>query len=507
MKNLTFPLFSAIYASFLVSASAQLTLELSTNATYRQNVAGVAFSGGGLNIRLTDGSATYTGCSSSTYIAPNPLRVCPEGTSGYVIFGNPDVVGNTPGPYYAISSITPALFVEPRQAALCLLNAAPASTLPRPLGGFKDFGLGLYFNLHTTSIKQYSISSYFSTRQYTKDQRAKFVSDIVPGAYYFSFPRLGYPNLPIAIPAQVYPMPEGLAKINNQSQGFQYGKFGSWNSQGFLKISYLKPNTFTWTGLTTSGVIISDSLYLSLRVLSNPLDPTSATDLVDNSTDSPQSIFPGFQNGGDPRVLLTSPFVTSFTVPPIFAGGTRGVLELQLNRNLRTSGVAADYSNRIYQIPVIVVNSYADYQDVIFRGAGANTGILDDLDGDGYNNLNEWILGSNAAQKALIPQAPSPDLFVDPLTSASQYGFIINEKLGTDPAVNYTLQRSKDGGKTWSTFTSDTNWIVARYHLAAGQSPGAQIDPAKTWIQVKSRTGTQPPGTLTDIYRVKITLR
>lgn len=506
-QNLNFPLISAVFASLLAPASAQLGMTLSTNASYRQNSTNVVFAGGGLDISLVDGSASYTGCSAPYYLPIGTIG-CEDGTSGFVIFGNPDVLTNTPGPYYSISQITPALYIEPRQPDLCQLNAAPASTLPRPLGGFKDHSLGLYFSLHTSSIKQYTVTDYSSARQYTKDQRAKFVSDIVPGAYYYSFPRLGNPQLPVAIPAQVYPMPEGFAIINNQKQGFQFGKFGKWNPQGFLKLSYLKPNIITWGGLTTSGVIGTDSLFLSLRVLANPLDPKSATDLVDNTTGAPQSIFPGFENGGDPRVLLTSPYVTSFTAPPVFPGGTRGVLELQLQRSLQTSVVAADHSTRIFQIPVVVVNSYTDYQEVFFTNGGTNTGILSDTDGDGYNNLNEWILDSNASQKAIIPTPPVPSLNVDPNDPLLTYfGFSVNVKLGTDPAVVYTLQRSKNGGKTWVTFTSDTDWHVSRHHLNAGEFPGREIDPAKTWIQVESRTGVQPPGTFTDLYRVKITLR
>lgn len=508
MKALSLPLISTVFASCLVPASAELIMNMSTNASYRQNKSKVLFTGGGLNISVRDGSATFDGCSAPFYL-PVGTPGCALGTTGFVIFGLPEVQSESPGPYYAITSVTPAFAIEPREPNRCLLNAAPASTLPRPLAGFKDNSYGLYYNLHTSSIRQYVISDYSSVRRYTKDQRSKFTSDIVPGAYFYSFPRLGSPQLSVAIPAQVYPMPEGLAIINNQEQGFKFGNFGKWNAQGFVQLSYLIPNIFTWDGLTTAGVIGTDSLYLSLRVLSDPRDPTSPTDLVDNVTKEPQSVFPGLQNGADPRVLMSSPYVTSFTAPPVFAGGTRAVLELQLERNLQTSAVAYDRSKRLYQLPVIVINSYADYKSVVFSNAGPNTGILNDPDGDGFNNLNEWILDSDASQKAITPIPPVPALQTPQNDFELPYfGFTINQKLGTDPAVVYTLQRSKNGGKTWTTFTSDTDWIVRRTHLESGEFPNREIDAAKTFIKVEARAGlVQPPGTFGHLYRVKITLR
>jgi hypothetical protein len=506
MKALSLPSISTVFTALLASASAQISMTISTTASYRQNSSKVLFNGAAFNINLRDGSATFDGCSAPFFFPPS--IACPIGSTGFVIFGLPEVQSNSPGPYYSITSITPAILIEPREPKYCMLTAAPASTLPRPLGGFQDNGYGLYYNLLTTSIRQYSITDYSSVRRYTKDQRSKFVSDIVPGSYYYSFPRLGRPELGVAIPAQVYPMPEGLAKINNQDQGFRFGKFGKWNSQGFLELSYLIPNIITWEGLTTSGVIGTDTLYLSIRVMSDQKNPTSPTDLVDNLTGDPQSVFPGLQNGGDPRVLLSSPFVTSFTAPPILDGGTRGILEIQLERSLQTSAVTYDRSKRTYQVPVAVVNSYTDYRSVIF-GPGSNAPLLIDSDGDGFNNLNEWILDSDASQKAIIPIAPTPNIVVPTnFFDLPYFGFTVNQKLGTDPAVAYTLQRSKNGGRTWTEFTTDADWIVTKNRLASGEFPNREMDAPKAFIQVTGRNGINPPvGTLGHIYRVKITLR
>lgn len=484
-------------------------MSLTSRATYRQNKSNVIFQGGSFDIELNDGQGYYVpGCVWTSYVPPTSGEGCGLGSNTFLIFGDPFDNG-TFGPYFALSSIVPATFIEPARPELCFLTAAPASTLPRPLAGFVDNGYALYYNLHTSSIRQYTVTNYSTSRRYTKDQRAKFVSDIVPGAYYYSFPRLGSPNLPVAVSAQIYPMPEGLAKINNQEVGLKFTNFGTWNGQGFMQVSYNKPIIFTWQGLIPSVVFsASDSLYLSLRVLSDPKDPTSPTDLVDNTTGFPQSIFPAIQSGSDPRVVMTSPYVTSFTAPPIFDGGTRAVLELQLERSLQTGAVAYDLSKRTFQIPIIVVNKYSDYQDVVFKGIGSKIGILEDNDGDGYNNLNEWILDSNASQAASIPIAPVPTFNVnaeDP--TLSYFGFTIKQKLGTNPAVVYTLQRSINGGRTWTTFESDPDWIVNRYRYRAGQFPNQEIDPAQAFIRVESRTGTLPVGTFGHLYRVKITLK
>lgn len=520
MKTLTLPLISVVLGSLLAPAGAQVKMSLSSQKSYRQSKQGIYFKGGRFDVSATDGSAFYVGGCAVPYYLPLGTIGCPGGTTAFLIFGNiTDVVSN--GPYYWISSITPAVILEPRRPDLVKLTAAPASTLPRPSGGFKDNSYALYYNLHTTNVREYIISNYNLSRQYTKDQRSKFESEIVPGAYYYSFPRLGSPNLPAPISAQIYSMPEGLASLNHQTQGFVYENFGKWNQQGFMEISYIKPNIFKWKGLSPSTVYPAvDGLYLSLRVLTDPTDPASPTDLVDSDLGVPQSVFPAFATGGDPRVLLTNPFVTSFTAPPILAGGTRAILELEVDRGFQTGGVTYDYSTRRFQIPVEVVNKYSEYVDVVFEKSRV-AGLLEDADGDGYNNLNEWILDSNANEAASIPFPPFAQgnvAVIDPDTLRplrnQYYGFTINEKLDTQPDVVYTLQRSRDGGKSWTTFKSDADWSVREVHIKAGARPGRERDPAKTEIRVESKfvdlmTGEQlqPPGTVGDIYRVKITLK
>ncbi len=496
------------------TANAQLKVQVSTHKIYRQAKDNITFNGGDFTFSLADGGATYDGCAAPYYLPIGTLG-CPAGTSGFLIFGRVDAPPDTVGPYYAISSITPALIIEPRRKDLCLLTAAPASALPRPLGGFADSSYALYFNLHTTNVREYIITRYNTSRTYTSLQRSKFESEIVPGVYHYSFPRLGFPDLPAPILATIYPMPEGLATLNHQLSGFVFVDINGktkWTPKGFLRASYNQPNIINWKGLTPSTVFAKvDSLYLSLRVLQDPTDPKSTLDLVD-ADGLPQSIFPSFTTGGDPRVLLPSVYQTSYTMPPIFDGGTRGVVELELQRSLQTAAVTYDYSTRQFQIPIEVVNSYADYVAVTFTNSQNNSGILQDADGDGFNNLNEWILGSSASTSGSIPIPPTTeshtavyDTSTFALIRDAYFGFTIKEQLGTDPGVVYTIQRSKNGGKTWSVFTTDSDWIVRTVNIAAGFIH--EIDPAKRELRVSSRTGSQPPGTLSDLYRVKITLK
>ncbi len=513
MKTLCLPLIPTLVGLLAATANAQLKVQVSTQKTYRQNKDKVNFTGGNFTFSLVDGSAAYDGCAGPFYIPPGTPD-CTKGTSGFLIFGSVDAPPDTVGPYYAISSITPAQIIEPRRKDLCQLVAAPASALPRPLGGFADDSYALYFNLHTTDVREYIITRYNTSRSYTSLQRSKFESEIVPGVYHYVFPRLGFPSQIAPLSATIYPMPEGIATINNQVVGFTFVDINGktrWSQKGFLRASYYKPNVINWKGLTPSTVIArADSLYLSLRVLQDPSNPNSALDEAD-AQGKPQSIFPSFTTGGDPRVLLPSPYQTSYTAPPIFDGGTRGCLELELDRSLQTAAITYDFSTRQFQIPIEVINSYADYVDVTFTANRNNSGILQDADGDGYNNLTEWILGSSAVISGSIPVAPTTEShldYIDPVTGAdtpAYFGFTVKEKLGTDPGVVYTLQRSKNGGKTWFVFTSDADWTVSTIYTPAGQT--REIDPATKKIQVSSNTGVQPPGTISDLYRVKITLK
>ncbi len=504
-KTLNFALATAFLGA-ATSANAQVRLELATYKDYRQYSGGnVNFRGGTYNIHLSDGDVAIGPCISDTYIAPGAPAPCGNGTSGYLSAGT--LGGATLAtPYIEVTGVVPAVIIEPRQPSYVKLTAAPPSKLPRPSGGFLDESLALYYNLHTTSIREYVITDYNLDRNYTKNDRAKFEAEIVPGVYHYSFPRLNNPSQPAPISAIIYPMVEGIATKNNQTDGFQ---FTNWNdiggnkfsSDGFAVLSYRRPNTIKWRKLNAAYTFPTvDTLYFSMREIQ---------DRTNNTTDvkraAANAIFPGFDNGGDTRVLLTSPFVASFTVPPIFPCSTKGVIEVEVQRTFPTGGVTYDYSRRRFQMPFVVIDFYTDYVKQFFPGK--NPAILTDSDGDGYNNLTEWILDSNGAEKSDIPEAPIPVAVADgedPHDPFAYFGFNVEKKTATTPAVKYTLERSTDGGNTWAPFTSNADWDVYTVNYFEKGAYHSDIRVRSTYIV--NGAYAQPPGTAGDKYRVKITL-
>lgn len=525
MKTLALPLISALVVSFAPLADAQLALELSSRKTYRQNRNGLDFLGGTFNIRLDDGNVSTIGfCDDPNYYPPGTyIGVCSPGTTGFLTSGN--INGATiQRPYLLVTELSRALVVEPGKASRIRLNAAPASALPRPSGGFSDDSSSVFYNLHTTGIEEYGITGYFNNRNYTKSQREKFEAEIVPGVYFYSFPRLGFPDLPAPISAVIYPMAEGLTTRNNQVFGFQFSQVNEnrWNN-GFIELSFLRPNVIKWTGLTPSTVYAGvDDLYFSMRALRNPKDPKD-TDVVRGT-----AIFPAFDNQKDTRVLLPNPYRGEFTTPPIFPSGTKAMVELELQRNFQTGGVTYDFSNRRFQIPVVVIDRYTEYVD-IFLANERKRAILEDPDRDNYNNLTEWILDSDAADAGSIPVEPVPapfqavNIIGGPTVIGSYFGFNVDVKRFTIPKVVYTLQRSRDQGKTWQRFRSDPVPFPDEPFNPAN-NVGYSVNRVTTvdrgitsvQIQVRSRVITdalnptnlyvEPPGTLSDLYRVKITL-
>lgn len=551
-KTLSLPLITALVAATAVSASAQLAFEVSSQKTYRQDKDSIKFQGGKFEVNLTDGKIVYiAGCDFFQYIPPGYyVGICGLGTNGRVISGNVGGASRA-NPYLLVTSIVPALVVEPRQPKLVTLIAAPASGLARPQGGFADNSVALYYNLHALQQREYVVSRYELSKNYNKNQGAKFEEDIVTGSYRYSFPRLGQPNIPAPINAQINPMPEGLNKKNNVTSGFEFTTVNDdkWTKDGFVELSFANPNPIKWRPLSPNSVFVrADSLSFSIRVLKDQKNPRSGTDLIDNYSGKQQSVFPDYSSDGDPKLLLTNPFTGTFVLPPIFAGGTRGMVEVQVQRALSTSGVSYDLSTRKFQIPIVVVNKFSEYQESTFLKKGAKKNLLDDSDGDGFNNLNEWILDSNGADSESTPRQPVPAAVESAydldylaffsrvrLVRGQYFGFTITKKLGTQPAVTETLQRSKDGGKTWGDFKSGyyfldgsysktydgpirgnlIKWIVKTVKLAPGVGSLRENSPRREEIRVESgyydNTNVfeyvQPPGSEKETFRVKVTLK
>jgi hypothetical protein len=507
------------------SVNANLALSINTSKTFRQDKSGATnFISGSYNLDFRDGGCTFVNyCTWPYYYPPNDSFLCSGGTTGFITFGEVLVNGRKSGPYFWITDVVPALLVEPRRADLCFLRAAPASKLKRPAGGFADDSFGVYYNLHDkNSVVESIITRYSTSRVYGagRGQWDKYNSEIVPGVYHYTFPRLHDEISKVPISATIYPMVDGYRKVNNQKAGVRFDPNERWSKLGFMELSYLKPNIIKWSGFTPSTVYAGvDTLHFALRYIKDPKDANSPVLDTDPVTgDSPASLFPAFVNdGGDPRVALTNPFINSFTLPPVLKSGTKAVAELSLDRSLNSSGVNYDYSSRKFQIPVEVVNRYTDYADINFGNSSKRVGILDDNDKDGFNNLTEWMLGSRADDEFSVPVNPVPANQV--VTDDNYYyyywyywfydyykpqwfGFTVDKIQRNVPRVKYTLQRSTNMGKSWSTFTSDVNWRVtddaAAFVVESLVSVPVEGAP-DLWVQ--------PPGTEGHLYRLKITLK
>jgi hypothetical protein len=551
-KTLSVSTFTAAMAIAVLPAAAEIVFSTSTNKTYRSGPNGLVFAGGTFDVNVRDGNATYTtGCRRFAYWPPNIVGdPCPLGSTGYLLYGNVGDQEGSSANYYSIISVIPALAIEPRSPSTARLIAAPASKLPRPSGGFTDRSFGLYYNLHNGSAPEYNISIYDKSESYSANQRSKFESEIVRGVYQYVFPRLNQPTVPAPLKSTIFQMAEGTARLNNRVSGFDFAR--TVNNKlikpnnadglppGFVEFSQSIPTTVNWQGLTPSNVFSNvDKLHVSIRRMVDPQNPSSTTlDLIDNASGSPAAVFPPYLTGRDPRVLLTSPYNTSFVFPPLLRGGSRGMLQLELSRTFNTGGVAYDFSNRKFEIPILVVNRYTDY--AITNGI-TKANILDDTDGDGFNNMTEWILDSSARFAGSIPTIEAPRNHAIEYTTVvtndvggvtiitlevkerQYYGFQVDQKLQTIPGVQYTLQRSFDGGLTWNNFVSDSKWNVFTQVYGPGQRPVLdETDTAgRVRIRVESKydadgriydpllrdfiTQGPPPGIQNESYRVKIT--
>ncbi len=539
IKTLSSPLVAALLASVTVPADAQVKIELSTYKSYRQDPSAMKFSGGIFNIDATDGLAIkLIGCDAPFYYTPT--LGCPPGSTALVTAG---AFGNsTPflNPYIAVTSITPGVIIEPHRPELVKLRAAPASKLKRPAGGFADDSYTLFYNLHQLeTVRDYTITGYTTSMSYLSTERSRFEKEIVKGVYRYEFPRLNLPNLVVPISATIYPMPEGIAKLNNRKTGVQFDTKGqSWDPDGFLKLDVNGSSIVKWSGFSPSIVFAGvDRLYFSLKFMRDPTDSTSATlyvnpedpaykDTSDTTVPLPASVFPPFVTGGNPRVLLANPYVTSYTLPPILPGGTKAIAQLELQRTFQTSGVAYDFSTRTFEIPVAYYDSYATYRVARFGGTAVPLSGLDqDFDGDTFTNFTEWVLGTNPANAFSFPTntiastvlppvflSPVPalvrdDLFIpavlDPITfevlTPGFWGIKVTKKQYTDPLVIYTLLRSKDLGVTWAPMVTDpADWTVTDNATTVSIASNIK-NPPITGIPI------QPPTTVNHLYRIAIT--
>jgi hypothetical protein len=461
------------------------------------------FEAGAFSIDVRDGNAVYTppGCFSFTFF--NPSIPCPLGATGYVVFG--DFTGdgiNDSGVYFSISQITSAAILQPFAPSDAKLISAPPSLLPRPLSGFVDESSTLYYNLFSSLIQKYDITILELDRVYNSAERNTFDREIVPGTYLFNFKKLVNPfstvdSPPVALELNLFPALDGFRKINNVKQGFRFKNVIY--QDGFALLDPLELNTLEWEGNTISFIApAADLLYLSIKPLDDPDDPTSDAvtynglgqfELNPLYDGAPSGLFPGpftavdadgdyeyiinstlplfptFAGPNVTRVYLPIPLVQEYILPPNFiAPGQTGVIDLEFILNRPTTAVIADRSTRRFRLPVRIVTIF---RTAIAARLPATATALQksenyDYDGDGSSNFAEWAFGSDPANASSSPSFSSAVTKVEAFevgistrdgsdaTPESGLRYEIAKLVNPVPALTYSIEFSSDM-KTWET--------------------------------------------------------
>ena len=448
------------------ASSLVFTFRANSTANYRQLATGGIFEGGTFGITVDDGNAFFDGCHSIFFYTPSPP--CPLGATGFVSRGienDPELNGN--GPYFSITEIAPALLLLPFAPQKALLVSAPPSLLPRPLLGFEDRSLSVFFNLQTNFIRQHPITAYSFTRGYTAAERGRFDGEVVPGTYRYNFASLNSPTIPQVLEVNQFPMIDGFRKINNQLRGFRFLNV-TFDVDGFALLDPLVINTLVWEGNTTSYIAAeADDLYLSIKELTNPLDPLSAPDL------NAVTLFPSFSANVDSRVILPSPLDTSFVLPPNFVQpGESGVLDMEFIINRPTSPLIFESATRRFRMPVRMINNFPTFM-IASAPPGATPQQLSadaDFDGDGVNNFTEWAFGSDSMLADSLPASPNVRLTTaagpaaldasGETGSADLLEYSVPKVKNAFPKLKYSIEYTEDL-ETWSAIRSDDPaWVL-----------------------------------------------
>lgn len=457
-----------------------------TYGNYRQGSNGVAFEGGTFEMTARDGQALFTsGCSRPAYFIPftDPKPGCPLGATGFVSRGlYNDPLLKKAGPYYSIETLTPATLLDPFNPTAAKLVAAPASSrLPRPLAGFIDQSLSVFYNLQTPYIKTYPISIYDFVRSYDASERARYDGEVVPGEYIYNFATLKNPLKPLYVlpPTSVkinhFPQLDGYRKINSQLTGFRF-KNVIFDSNGFALLDPYNFNTISWEGNTLSYIRPkADYLYFSIKNLSTPTNPLS-------NPDPGSPIFPNFSTAtaADSRVLLTNALVTNFTLPPYFLQpGQTGVIDLEFVTFRPTTSVVYENSTRRFRLPVKVKNVFASFIKAALPPSATSLQLAAnyDYDSDGVSNFTEWVFKSDPSKKSSVPSMGVLKTISAPTTPptsgltafsaipgvASQPAmeYSVAKLTNTVPSLKYTIEFSNNMTTWQEIIVGNPSWILA----------------------------------------------
>lgn len=457
----------------LVRAQNTTTFEFTADsvANYRQGPDGTAFNGGTFEMNVRDGLILFGDCDAPFFFPPGGF--CPIGSTGYISRGienDPLLQGR--GPYFEVVSVQPRILLKPYEPEAVRLHSAPPSLLPRPLGGFEDRSISVFFDLTTTLIRQADVTSYAFNRQYTSAERKRFDGEVVPGTYIYHFASITNPGVPVVIPINQFPKLDGYRKVNNVRQGVRFTDVEY--DDGFAVLDPFVINTITWQGNTIDFIAPAvDNLFLSIKRLVDPTDPLSDPSEID------APLFPGFTGAGATNVLLPSALDTSFILPPNFVdAGETGLLELEFIIFRPTSAVVYEDSIRRFRMPVKVLDPFLGFTAAALPpGATAEQMAAHfDFDGDGITNFEEWVFKSDPADKNSVPGSPkvnmvnvAPDeLLPGPVTfdsipetgSQSALEYKVAKLTNPVPKLKYAIEYSTDMN-TWQEISAnDSSWVL-----------------------------------------------
>lgn len=356
-------------------------MALSANRTYYQtNAFNLFFDDGELDLLFYDGNYIYDAIcplnGSAVFYGPSEIPPCQIGATGFVASGdiNGDGVRDDSS-YWSITDIQGAQAVEPSRPELVQLYAGPPSKLPRPLDAFKDETDVVFYNIRTPEVSQFDLTQYHMEREYgpgTGELR-RMNEEIVTGQYVFTFPRLTMPDLnPVAYAVTIVPSLNALDPSNRTQAGFRFTS-GSWFN-GFYQMDPRLINRIKWTGNDRTIVRAGDQMYFSIL------------DADESNLTFPPTVP---QN----PVLLANPTVQAYNMPPFFyVVGDEGVMNLEYNRFLRSSGVSFDSSDRDFRAKVLFVDSFAGYVQSVFPAGTSkrDRAAAGDVDKDGVSNAEEF---------------------------------------------------------------------------------------------------------------------
>jgi len=473
MKNLSsLAIASVAFVASAIPASSEIYLGFSTGRDYLQtSKIKLEFRGGDLFVGFRDGNAVLSPCPHpSPFIIP-PNISCPIGTTGFIADGdfNGDGIRDDLS-FYSISQVIPAILVEPFRPDLCQLISAPPSPLPRPLGPFLDRGAIIFYNILSSSVYQYNVSQYEFARNYaaTPGDRKRMDDEIVFGSYLFTFPRLGNPVAPVALPVTYSPIPEGLDLAQRlQSDPFRFTS-GTFDSAGNYLMDHRLTAEITWTGnQVTNTSVATDTLRISIYDADEVevLFPPSGEDIVDPITG--EVILAGDLAAAS--LIIPSPLDQRYFLPPLLTGledattpenvfGQQAVFKMRFQRVRGSNGISFDTSVRLFNFRILFVDSYQGFrisafplgqQDSATRGTG-------DFDNDGQTNVEEYALNSDPNDATSMFAAPVAT--TDPETG--RVSFSMTKR--PNGAAKYQFAVSTSGGSFKTIGTSDSVWEITQ---------------------------------------------